>query len=544
MKRLGLAAAFLLIAAGGAAAQRAEPAAAADAITAASIRARLEFLSHDLLEGRAPGTRGGQLAALYIADQFSRAGLQPVNGSYFQAVPLRGTTVVPGRVSLGFHVNGRDVPARYAHDVVLRTSGPDTLVSVDAQLVFVGYGVRAPEFAWDDFKGADLTGKVLVFLANEPPAPPEDATRFDGRALTYYGRWTYKLEEAARRGAAGALIVHTTAAAGYPWDVVRSSWTGEQLALADDDAPTIAIGGWITDDLARRLFAAAGLSLDALAARAAQRDFRPVYTPVRLRARIASRVRRLETANVVGVVPGRHAMLRDEVLVYTAHYDHLGIGPAVDGDSIYNGAYDNAGGVAALIDIAGAFARLTPRPARSVLFIATAAEEAGLLGAEHYVRHPLFPLADTRASINIDGANLWGETDDVAAVGADRSTLGRIVERHARSLGMRVRPDHSPGAGLFFRADHFPFARAGVPALSIHHGVDFRGRPPGWGIETLEHYTTHHYHRPSDHFDPAFDLGGAVQQARLAFLVGLDIATGAADPEWYHNTAPASQPRR
>src|SRR5690606_22524786 len=320
----------------------------------------------------------------------------------------------------------------------------------DADLVFVGYGIHAPEYHWDDFKDADVAGKVLIVLAGDPPAPADDATLFDGAALTYYGRWTYKLEEAARRGAAGALIVHSTASAGYAWSAVQSSWSGERLVLADDDAPTIPLGGWITHGLAAALSDAASIPLDTLAARAATREFRPITTRIRLRARFVARIRRLETAHVVGLVPGRGAGSGD-VVIYTAHYDHLGIGTPVDGDSIYNGAYDNASGVAALIEIGAAFARLDRPPRRSVLLIATAAEEAGLLGAEHYVRHPLFPLERTRASINIDGVNLWGETDDVATVGAERSTLGRIVEHHARQLGMRLTPDRSPGVGLFFR---------------------------------------------------------------------------------------------
>lgn len=508
---------------------------ALESIRARDLRAHLFFLSHDRLEGRGPGTRGGQLAALYISSQFARSGVLPPAGGYLQAVPLVGSEVVASGLTLSFGVADEDVRPRYPEDVVVWTQREDTAVGVTGELMFVGHGVDAPEYSWDDFKGRDVEGSVLLFLVNDPPAPPDEPELFDGRALSYYGRWTYKLEEAARRGAAAAFLVHTEPGAGYGWDVVESSWTGEQFFLQDHDsrAGGVPVAGWVTRDFAARLLARAGFSLEELTLRAARRDFRPVGTGIRVNTRFPTRQRRLHTANVVGMVPGRTLEGRAESVVYTAHYDHLGVGAPVGGDSIYNGAYDNASGVAALLEIAEAFTRLEPGPERTIIFVATAAEEAGLLGAEHYARNPVVPLERTLAAFNLDGANLWGETDDVVGLGGERSTLGRILEARARELDMDVRPDPAPDKGFFFRSDHFPFARAGVPVLYLQHGLTFRGRPAGWGEERLRSYEERSYHRPSDEFDSSFDLSGAVQQARLAFLVGWDVAEAAEYPAWY-----------
>jgi Zn-dependent M28 family amino/carboxypeptidase len=507
-------------------------------ITGEEIRSHLYFLSLDDLGGRAPGTPGGQLAAEFIASQLRRVGLEPVGGSYFQPVPLTGSTVDSPSVFLAFEAGDQRLTADYPGDAVVWQGEPGSGAQVEGNLVFVGYGAEAAGWGWDDFKGRDLTGKVLVFLVGDPPAPPDEPELFDGRAMTYYGRWTYKLEEARRRGASGALIIHSQAAAGYGWDVVRSSWTGERFALATeadatDDAPPVPLQGWITQEHARRLFALGGLDLDELYVRATRRDFRPVNTPIRVRAQLSSAARRLQTRNVVAYLPGRHPERRQEVVVVMAHYDHLGVGPVVAGDSIYNGAYDNASGVALLLELADAFARLEPRPDRGVLFIATGAEEAGLLGSTHYVRRPLLPLRRTVAAINIDGANLWGETDDVVALGADRSTLGDLVGSRAEELGLAVVPDPAPESGSFFRSDHLPFARAGVPILYVQHGTRFRGRPPGWGERLMAEYERRHYHRPSDAYDPAFDLAGAVQQGRLLFGVAYDIAMAEGRPAWH-----------
>lgn len=507
-----------------AAAQQPVTDAALATIDTGDLHAHTAFLASDLLRGRAPATHGARVAAAYIASQLVRAGLEPAGGSYFQQVQLIGATVDPVSFALGFESDERRIDARYAEDAVVWPGGENPAVQVGAELVFVGYGVRASEFAWDDYKDRDLNGKVLLMLVGDPPAPPEEPDLFGGRAMTYYGRWTYKFEEAARQGAAGALLIHTPDAAGYDWGVVRSSFTGEQLDLVPAPGePGLALKGWIGYEFAREILASAGTSLDELYVRAARRDFRPASTGLSVRTRLNARIRRLESANVVGLLRG--ASRPEEVVVVTAHYDHLGVGPPVDDDSIYNGAYDNAIGVATLLELAEATASLAPRPDRSVLFIATTAEEAGLLGAEHYVRQPIMPLEQTVACLNIDGASLWGETDDMTLIGASRSPLAAMAMARADQLGLQLIPDPTPEKGYFFRSDLFPFAEHGVPAIHIEHGSAFRGRPPGWGTDLLRSFEAQHYHEPSDAYSPDMDLSGAAQLARLVFLTTLDAAT-------------------
>jgi Zn-dependent M28 family amino/carboxypeptidase len=505
----------------------------APAIRADALRAHLRFLSSPLLEGRAPGTRGGDIAAHYIAAQFERAGLQPVRGSYFQPVPLAGTALDPRRSSVSFRLAGARFDVAYPDELVVWLPAGRDSVDVTGELVFAGHGVRAPEYDWDDYDGRDVRGRIVLVLVNDPPAPPDEPELFGGRAMSYYGRWTYKLEEARRQGAAGAILIHSVQTAGYPWSVVENSWTGEQLALADAAGDRLALQAWLGAEAAGRLLAAAGRSLEELQLLAARRDFRPLATGISVRASLRGRVRAISTANVVGLVPGRHPERRNEVVIYTAHYDHLGIGRAVNGDSVYHGAYDNASGVAVLIELAQAFLALPAAPGRSVLFIATTAEEAGMLGASHYARNPLFPIGRTMAAINIDGANLWGETDDMFILGGERSTLGRIAAEQAAAMGVRLTDDAAPEKGYFYRSDHFPFARAGVPAVAVEHGLSFRGRPPGWGAALLERYEVERYHQPADRFHPTFDLAGAVQQATLAFRLGHALATSTHVPDWY-----------
>ena len=504
-------------------------------IRAHQLRAHIAFLAHDQLEGRAPGTRGAELAASYIASQFTRGGVEPLGGSYLQQVPLLGLDPIPDRTTATFTRGARSVTLDYDADFFAWSESGDTAAHVDGELVFVGYGTAAAEHGWDDFEGRDLRGKVLLVLVGDPPAPPGEPLLFGGRALTYYGRWTYKIEEARRRGAAGVLIVHETGDAGYPWSVVRTSWTGERLMLEHqgDADGSLAIAAWVTRPAADSLLRLAGLEIDALAMRAARRDFAPIATGIRARVSAPAHARRMDSANVWGMVRGSDPALRDQVVVYTAHYDHLGVGLPIGDDSIYNGAYDNASGVAALLEIAEAFSLMQPRPARSVLFLATTGEELGLLGAEHYIRHPAFPLDRTAAVINLDGVNVWGETDDVIALGAERSTLGRVVQRRATDMSLRLMSDRSPERGFFFRSDHFPFARSGVPAIKIEHGSRFRNRPADWGSRVLAAYDAERYHRPGDEFESSFDLAGAVQQARLALAVGYDVAEADTVPDWY-----------
>ena len=514
-----------------------------DSIREDHLHAHLRFLSHDHLAGRAPGTPGEEIAGEYIAAQFRRAGLRPVDGSYFQDVALQGLTVDTSALALEFQRDTVMLRAAYPGDAVIWTGpGGNGTRDIEAELVFVGYGVDAPEWDWDDFAERDVRDRVLLFLIGDPPAPPEEPGLFDGRDLTYFGRWTYKLEEARRRGAAGALIVHDDEAAGYGWEVVVSSWTGEQLHLDRSGGPDpLPLQGWVRRETAQGILAAASLDLDELAVRAARRDFRPVPTGLTVHARIRSASRDVTTRNVVGLLPGKHPSRRDEIVVLTSHYDHLGTGAPVRGDSIYNGAYDNASGVSLLLEVAEAFGMLQPPTDRSLLFIATAAEEAGLLGSTYYTENPLFPLGSTVAALNTDGANLWGPTDDVIAIGADRSTLGGILTARAHEMGLLVRDDPAPERGSFFRSDHYPFARHGIPVLYLEHGLRFRGRPPGWGEQLMARYHAERYHRPGDEYDSRFDLSGAVQQARLLFAVGYDVANAASRPRPVANPAAAGR---
>lgn len=506
---------------------------ARQSITADGIRAHLFFLSGDNLQGRAPGSRGGELAGDFIASQFLRFGLVPVADSFFQTVPLTGITTDPTTLRLAFESGDRRLEADLPGEAVIAPGLPEPSIRVSGELVFAGFGAQAGRWRWDDYKGRDLNGKVVVFLAGEPPAPPDEPGLFAGRDLTYYGEWAYKMEEARRRGATGALVIHSPAA-GLDWSGLQSEWTGERLALSRDELPgqPLLLQGWMTQDLARRMFAVGGLDLDELYVRATRRDFRPVSTGITVRSRMNSRSRQLETRNVVGLLRGSDRRRAGEVVVLMAHYDHLGSGPAVAGDSVYNGAYDNASGVSVLLEVADAFSRLDPRPERSVLFIATAAEEEGMLGSQYYVDHPLVPLDRTVAALNIHEVNLWGETDDVTVLGADRSTLGELVRQRADELGLAVVPDPVPEEAAFFRSDQLPFARAGVPALYVKHGVRFRNRPAGWGMERMAEFRERHHHRPSDEYHPGLDLSGAVQQGRLIFSLAYDIAMWDRVAEW------------
>lgn len=513
-------------------------------IRASRIRAHLSFLADDLLRGRAPGSRGGDVAALYVASAFREAGLEPVGDAFRSPVPL--VAVAPDTARTSVTVAGRDWSERlgFGQELVAWPGRADTAADVEGELVFVGYGVVAPEYDWDDYEGRDLSGKVALVLVNDPPAPPEDPALFEGRAMTWYGRWSYKLEEARRHGAAGALLIHTDASAGYPWSFVASSWRAERLRL-EDASNGLDVEGWISRDRAAELLARAGRDLDELTVQAARRDFRPVATGLSIEAHVRARTRQVASSNVAGVVRGSDPELRDEYVVYTAHYDHLGVGLAIDGDSIYNGAYDNASGVALLIEAGRAFAAMDPAPARSILFLATTAEESGMLGATQFVRHGPIPVAAMVAEINIDGANLWGETSDVIGLGIDRSTLGSVLDTAAAQMDLTVHGDRAPEKGYFFRSDQFPFARAGVPALFLEHGTTFRGRPSGWGEDQLTRYQAERYHQPGDEYTPAMDLSGAVQQARLAVRIGYAVANTAARPRWLQGgRPPASEPRR
>ncbi len=493
-----------------------------------AIDAHIKYLADDLLEGRAPATRGGRLAAKYVAAAFQALGLEPggPSGSYFQPVALVGMTPQP---TLAWGKGSDTATPRYRDDFVAWAERPEDHIAVDGDVVFVGYGIRASEWQWDDYKGVPLRGKVLLMLVNDPGL--QDSTIFNGKALTYYGRWTYKLEEAARQGALGALLVHTTESATYPWEVVRGSWSVEQFMLDRARPQSLAFAGWVQHDVAQRALAQVGLDLDALTRAAGRRDFRPVSTGIHAALEIASALRHVQSDNVVAKLPGSDARLGAEAVLFTAHWDHKGIGPAVSGDSIYNGAEDNASGVAAMVAAAQALVEVTPRPRRTVLFIATTAEESGLLGSEAYVQAPLFPLERTAAVLNLDVTNVRGATRDIDALGIERSTLGDAFRAAARAESLDVR--HLPDVrGSFYRSDHFPFARAGVPALSFKSGLDFVSRPEGWGKQQEEEYNTHRYHQPSDEYSHSFRYEGMAQQVRVAVRVAVAVANAPQLPQW------------
>ncbi|HEV7681699.1 MAG TPA: M28 family peptidase [Pyrinomonadaceae bacterium] len=506
-----------------------------------AIRARIKFLSSDLLEGRGTGARGGEIAANYIAAQMEALGLKGAgaNGSFFQPVSLVGVKADP---STKLNISGRNGKEsfKFADEYVAFTGAQTEEVDLDAELVFVGYGINAPEQRWNDYKGGpeDYRGKILVMLVNDPPATTAEPNLFGARALTYYGRWTYKYEEAARRGAAGVILLHTDQSAGYPWGVVRTSngsWRFDIARAAGDETPFLKMRSWVTDDAARKIMKLAGQDLDDLRAKAASRDFQPVALNLKGKINLKSEVKRVQAPNVVGILPGSDPKLRDEYVVYSAHWDHLGVGaPDKDGDTIYNGALDNATGVASVLAIAEALAKLPPsqRPRRSSLFLFPTAEEQGLIGAEWYAKHPLVPLEKTAANVNLDSMNVLGRTLDFIPLGADRSSLKAVVAAVAREHGMRVSADARPEQGSFYRSDHFPFARVGVPSISLKEGNEYEGHTKEWGEEQFKAYNTAHYHQPSDEYDDAWDFRGMLQETEIAMAIGIRIANAAVMPRF------------
>ncbi|HEY0095671.1 MAG TPA: M20/M25/M40 family metallo-hydrolase, partial [Archangium sp.] len=511
MKRTLVLLAVLLLLPLAARAQLTTPAekSAAQSIEPGDLRAHIGFLASDLLEGRGPGTRGDALAQHYIATQFQLLGLKPAgpDGGYLQPFELVSMTGHPetltftsasGRAELQFH------------DDFIASSGVQAAEAVlqDSELVFVGYGIQAPEYDWDDFKGMDLRGKTLLILNNDPE---DDPKLFGGKARLWYGRWDYKYEQAAKVGAAGAIILHTTPSAGYAWQVVQTSWSGEQFELpASQETPRLQVKAWTTDEATRRVMGLTDEDLDTLRAAAQKRDFRPVPLGVKVSTRFANRVRRRPTANVLGLLPGSDPKLSKEVVLYTAHHDHLGLKEdAKPGeDAIYNGAVDNASGVAAMLEVAEAFTVLSRAPARSILFAAVAAEEQGLLGSQYLAEHlPVHP-GRVAANINIDGLNIHGRTRDVTVIGLGKSSLDAPLTALARAQGRIVKADQLPDRGFFYRSDQFSFARLGIPAAYFSSGMDFIGRPPGWGKAQREQWESQHYHQPSDELRPDWNLSG------------------------------------
>ncbi len=506
--------------------------AAMEKIRPENIEQHTRFLSHDLLEGRGTGQRGGDLAAEYIATQFALYGLKPAgeNGTYMQKVPLVGIT--PGldtRFTLVPN-NGKPLDLKPLDEYVAYNETQQPESDINADIVYVGYGIEAPEFNWDDYKGVDVKGKVLLMLVNEPSSA--DPKFFSGKALTYYGRWTYKYEEAARKGAVGAILIHKTDMASYGWDVVRNSNSGEKDYLKIGNTPKLKAAAWIHLDVARRLAAAAGLDLDKMMADAQSRTFKPLPLAVRLSAHMTSKIRPFSSNNVIAVLPGSDKNLKDEGILYTAHYDHFGIRPDMKGDNIFNGAMDNATGCGILLEIARVYGEATQRPRRSIYFSSVTAEEQGLLGSEYLGKHPPIPASRISLDLNYDDVMPLGAPEQVEVSGAERTTFYPTVQATATDFRFAIRPDARPEAGHYYRSDHFSMARVGIPAFSINEGVKFKGHDEAWGLAQLQDYTDHRYHQPSDEYKPGMDWTSDAAVARFGFALGYEAANQQREVGW------------
>jgi Zn-dependent M28 family amino/carboxypeptidase len=505
---------------------------AASEITTDYLRDRIREFSADEFEGRGPATPGDMKARQYLIDELTRLGYQPgAPSGWEQSVDMIGVTADMPQQWI-FERDGQSL-ALNGWDEYIGASGvqSERAAIKNAEVVFAGYGIQAPEYRWDDFKGRDLKGKVLLMLNNDPDWDP---ALFQGETRLYYGRWSYKYESAARQGAAGAIIIHTTPSAGYPFQVVQTSWSGEQFDLPARDEPRIQVQAWVTEEAARKLLNLAGQDLAALTEAARSRDFQPVSLGVTTSLSFANKLNHTSSANVLGLLPGSDPALKDQVVIYTAHHDHLGVGPPdAGGDRIFNGALDNGAGVAQVLAVAKAFKALPEPPRRSILIAFVAAEEQGLLGSEYYATHPTFAPGKIAANVNLDdNGNVWGRTRDVTFIGKGKSGLDAIVDEIAARQGRVVKPDQFPDRGYYYRSDQFNFAKIGVPALYLDEGIDVIGKPPGWGREQKEDFEAHRYHQPSDEFDPDWNLEGMVEDTQLAFLAGLTIANADEMPSW------------
>jgi len=500
-----------------------------------------KILSSDEFEGRGPGTNGEEKTVNYIVEEFKKVGLKPGNtdGTFIQAVPLVGITADPD-MTLTFKKGGQQRCLKLKNDFVAWTKHvADSAELKNSDVVFVGYGVKAPEYDWDDYKGVDVKDKTLIMLVGDPPiSDPADPAKLDpntfgGKAMTYYGRWTYKYEIGAELGAAGVIIVHETEPAGYPFSVVQGN-VGEKFDLItpDKNIGRVEVEGWIPLEQAHELFKMTGQDYDTLKRDASTREFKPVEFDVTASVRINNTLRTIDSHNVLGKLEGSDPQLKDEYVVYTAHWDHFGIGEEIDGDNIYHGAVDNATGIGGMIEIARAFLRLPNPPKRSILFLAVTAEEQGLLGSKYYAANPIYPLARTLGVINMDSLNVYGKTSDVVIVGLGNSDLDDFATQVAADQGRVIKPDPTPEKGSFYRSDHFPFAQQGVPALSSRDGVDYVGKPEGYGMQIIKEYISKHYHKPSDIVRPDWDMSGAVQQLQYYWMVGYRVAEADKYPEW------------
>jgi Zn-dependent M28 family amino/carboxypeptidase len=505
---------------------------AADTIRPAELLGVVRFLSDDLLGGRSPGSTGDQIAQRYLATELEKLGYAPgsPDGTYLQAFDVVGVKSKSTGLTLSRGAERTSLEPWADYVAAAGTEAP-TVGLAGNEVVFVGYGIVAPEYKWDDYKGADLKGKVLLFMNNDPEDDPEI---FAGKTRLYYGRWDYKYEMAARMGAAGAIIIHTTPSASYPWQVVQTSWSGENFSLPFDGTPDVPVKMWFTENASRRLVRMAGKDLDALVASAKRRDFHPVSLGVGVTLELRNEIRRTKTANVIGRLAGSDPVLSREAVLYTAHHDHLGTNEdAKPGeDAIYNGALDNASGCATVLAIAKAFTALPVRPERSVLVAFVAGEERGLLGSLYLARHLPLPAARIAADINVDGASIWGRTRDVGVIGLGKSTLDASIRMIAAWQGRTVVPDAFPDHGTFYRSDQFSFAGMGIPAAYLNAGTDVIGRPTGWGRDRQMEFEAKHYHQPSDELRPDWNTDGWVEDARLLFWLGVRVANARAMPAW------------
>lgn len=528
MKKLSIILFVMVVCVGLASAQTVEaPAAqkAMNAIDAEKIRATVKYLSDDALQGRGTGQKGGDMAADWIAAQFKSYGVMPAGdqGTYFQQVNFFGVTTDPKQTSFTFvPKSGPEMALKFADDYVANDQTHAQKSQIDAPLVYVGYGINAPEYKWDDYKGVDVKGKVLLMLVNEPPS--DDPNFFKGRALTYYGRWTYKYEEAARRGAVGVVLIHKTEMASYGWEVVRNSWGGESSLLRDDKDPKLKSAGWIQLEVARKLARAAGKDLDKMLQDANSRSFKPVELPVRVKETIVSKVRSFASRNVVGEVKGADSKAAQQAVMYTAHYDHLGIHADEPGDNIYNGAADNATGCGILLELARVFATADEKPRRTMIFAAVTAEEQGLLGSQYLGQHPPIPAKDISLDLNYDDIQPLGDPQELVVSGAERTSVYPLVEKVAKDFAMSIKPDNHPEAGHYYRSDHFSLARVGIPSFSVNEGALFKGHDVAWGEEKERDYVAHRYHQPSDEYRADMDFSADAKLARFGLVLGWEAA--------------------
>jgi Zn-dependent M28 family amino/carboxypeptidase len=496
------------------------------------FRTHILFLSDNMLQGRKTGSFGDNMSSKYIATQFKTAGLTPAmenNTSYFQPFKLTGILTDHNMKMTVIGKNGKLDLDYYKEFIGYSNQRAIEIDIKDAEVVFAGFGIQAPEYEWDDFKDVDVKGKILLVLNNDPEGDP---AIFEGTTRTYYGRWIYKYEEAARKGAIGAIIIHTNKSAGYNWQTIQTSWGNEEFILTNDKEPKLNLSAWLTLEASRKLLAFSGFDLDQAIQLADNKAFKPIPLGVKISISMKNSLREIETKNVIGLLKGSDKKLKNEYIIYTAHYDHLGIGPAINGDSIYNGAFDNASGVSSIISMAKAFTGLKVKPKRSILFIATAAEEPGMLGSEYFCQNPIVESPKMAAIMNIDGVNIWGPTKDIVIIGGKYSNLLGIIDGVAKQIDMYAVDDQNPNFGGFFRSDQFPFAKIGIPGISFSNGDVFAGNPNTWGKSQRIKHIENFYHMPSDEVKDWWNYQGMIKNTELFFLCGLKIANDKDTPQW------------